>query len=131
MASIGELKEALVSTLDNRGVLGKLRAQIQTEIFLALDDPTVQRPSLPPENVIINELIREYLEYNQYNHALTVFLAESGHPDEKPFQREFLAKELRLEGDLRAMSMPLLYGLTGAAGGNPADPFNVKPEIER
>eukprot|EP00397_Hematodinium_sp_SG-2012_P070237 GEMP01126989.1.p1 GENE.GEMP01126989.1~~GEMP01126989.1.p1 ORF type:complete len:132 (+),score=20.92 GEMP01126989.1:102-497(+) len=129
MASLGELKDALANALEHRGVLGKIKAQIQNEIFDSLDDPTVQRPPLPPENVIINELIREYLEYNQYNHALSVFLAESGHPDEKPFPREFLARELKLEGDLRAMSMPLLYGLIGSIG-DTTDPFNVPAEIQ-
>ena len=29
---------------------------------------------MPNENLIINELIREYLEFNKYKHALSVFL---------------------------------------------------------
>jgi lisH domain-containing protein FOPNL len=34
------------------------------------------KPPRPPyENVIINELIREYFEYNRYFHTLSVFFA--------------------------------------------------------
>lgn len=32
------------------------------------------KPKLSNENLIINELIREYFEYNGYRHALSVFL---------------------------------------------------------
>jgi hypothetical protein len=34
----------------------------------------VPKPKLSNENLIINELIREYFEYNGYRHALSVFL---------------------------------------------------------
>lgn len=39
---------------------------------------------MPRENAVINELIREYLEFNGYHHTLSVFLPESGHPEEQP-----------------------------------------------
>ena len=63
-ATLDELKEALIETLDNRGVLGQVKAKVRAEIFAALDDEQMPRPELPRENVIINELFREYLEYN-------------------------------------------------------------------
>ena len=44
---------------------------MRAEIFAALDEEA-PRPALPPENVLINELIREYLEYNSYQHSLSV-----------------------------------------------------------
>jgi len=88
----------LKDTLQARGSLDQIRARVRSEIFAALDDqvgvpicPTVRRytkthrpsceaeqtvpkPKLSNENLIINELIREYLEYNGYRHALSVFL---------------------------------------------------------
>ena len=51
-----------METLETRGVLGQVKAKVRAEIFAALDDEKVDRPELPPENVLINEMIREYLE---------------------------------------------------------------------
>eukprot|EP00913_Durusdinium_trenchii_P011013 g10337.t1 len=80
-ASLDELKQALIQTLETRGVLGQVKAKVRAEIFAALDDEKVQRPNLPRENALINELIREYLEYNGYYHTLSVLLPETGHPE--------------------------------------------------
>jgi lisH domain-containing protein FOPNL len=110
-ATLDELKEALIETLDNRGVLGQVKAKVRAEIFAALDDEQIPRPKLPRENVIINELFREYLEYNGYHHTVSVLLPESGHPEERQFDRPFLASELRLQEDDRSRSLPLIYAL--------------------
>mmetsp|Transcript_28208 Transcript_28208/g.65220 ORF Transcript_28208/g.65220 Transcript_28208/m.65220 type:complete len:171 (+) Transcript_28208:92-604(+) len=110
-ATLDELKEALVETLHSRGVLGQVKAKVRAEIFSALDGEDVPRPALPRENVLINELIREYLEYNGYHHTLSVLLPESGHPEQRQFDRRFLASELRVVEDDRSRSLPLIYGL--------------------
>jgi len=62
-------------TLENRGVLGQLRARIRAEVFSALNDPTDSRPEVSRENFLINELIREYLEFNHYKYASSVLTA--------------------------------------------------------
>merc|ERR1719323_1461182 len=111
MSTLDDLKQALVETLENRGVLGKVKAQVRAEIFAALDDEHAPRPELPKENSLINELIREYFEYNGYHHALSVLLPESGHPEERQFDRRFLASELRVQEDDRSRSLPLIYAL--------------------
>merc|ERR1719329_724077 len=100
-ASLDELKQALLETLENRGVLGQVKAKVRAEIFAALDDEHAQHPELPRENVVINELIREYFEYNGYHHSLSVFLPESGHPEERQGDRAFIASELQLQEDDR------------------------------
>lgn len=121
MASLSELKGALLDTLEARGVLGELKARVHEEIFRALDEPA-PRPAIPTENLLINELIREYLEYNGHQHTLSVFLAESGHPETRTFDRKFIADELRI-ADCGSNSkpdrerrnnakLPLLYSLT-------------------
>ncbi|TYZ59459.1 hypothetical protein PybrP1_002455 [[Pythium] brassicae (nom. inval.)] len=107
-ASLSDLKDVLKQTLDARGSLGQLKARIRAEVFAALDDQDVPKPRLSNENLVINELVREYLEYNGYRHALSVFLPESGQPAEKPFSREFLSQEL---GDPRFEHVPLLYSI--------------------
>ncbi|CAE7560672.1 cofH [Symbiodinium natans] len=108
----------------------QVKAKVRAEIFAALDDEQVQRPQLPRENALINELIKEYFEYNGYYHALSVLLAESGHPEEPQFDRRFLATELRLREDDRSRSHPLIYALVrgGAdAGSGPAHEEHTGP----
>lgn len=97
-------------TLESRGVLGQLKARIRAEVFSALDDQREPRPPLSHENLLINELIREYLEFNKYRYAASVLTAESGQP-EVPLDRQFLANELKVTEDTSSKSVPLLYGL--------------------
>ncbi|XP_041838992.1 lisH domain-containing protein FOPNL isoform X2 [Melanotaenia boesemani] len=108
MATITELKCAVKETLETRGVLGQLKARIRAEVFSALDDQREPRPPLTHENLLINELIREYLEFNKYRYTASVLTAESGQPKD-PLDRQFLADELKVSED--ASSKPLLYGL--------------------
>ncbi|XP_061843806.1 centrosomal protein 20 [Nerophis lumbriciformis] len=110
MANITELKCAVRDTLESRGVLGQLKARIQAEVFGALDDQREQRPPLSHENLLINELIREYLEFNKYRYTASVLISESGQP-QVPLDRPFLASELGVAEDMSSKSVPLLYGL--------------------
>ncbi|ETO81565.1 hypothetical protein, variant [Phytophthora nicotianae P1976] len=113
-ATLSDLKEVLKDTLAARGSLDQIKARIRAEIFAALDDQDVPKPRLSNENLIINELIREYFEYNGYRHALSVFLPESGQPAEKPFDRQFLSNELNVTEDPRFTHVPLLYSIVAS-----------------
>ncbi|KAG1710714.1 Centrosomal protein 20 [Phytophthora capsici] len=113
-ATLSDLKEVLKDTLAARGSLDQIKARIRAEIFSALDDQDVPKPKLSNENLIINELIREYFEYNGYRHALSVFLPESGQPVEKPFDRQFLSSELNVTEDQRFTHVPLLYSIVAS-----------------
>lgn len=66
---------AVRETLESRGVLGQLKARIRAEVFSALDDQQEPRPALSHENLLINELIREYLEFNKYRYTASVLTA--------------------------------------------------------
>ncbi|XP_013032402.3 centrosomal protein 20 isoform X2 [Anser cygnoides] len=110
MATVVELKQALKEALEKRGVLGQIKANIRAEVFHALDDQSEPRPPLSPENLLINELVREYLEYNKYKYTASVLTAEAGQP-EVPLDRQFLVKELNILEDANAKSVPLLYGI--------------------
>ncbi|NXQ50903.1 FOPNL protein, partial [Catharus fuscescens] len=100
----------LKDTLEKRGALAQIKARIRAEVFNALDDQSEPRPTLSRENLLINELIREYLEYNKYKYTASVLTAESGQP-EVPLDRQFLAKELNVVEDASGKSVPLLYGI--------------------
>lgn len=71
------------------------------------DDP---KPALSHENLVLNELIREYLEYNHYKHTLSVFTPETGQPAER-INRTFLSHELGLHEDTNSRQVPLLYSV--------------------
>ena len=112
-SDLEDLRDVLKDTLENRGVLGQVKARIRAEIFAALDDNSLPPPKLSNENLIINELIREYLEYNNYRQSLSVFLPETGQPQEAALElkRSFLAKQLQVNENSNSERVPLLYGL--------------------
>ncbi|XP_071508668.1 centrosomal protein 20-like [Diadema antillarum] len=110
MAQVQELKTVVKETLENRGVLGEVKARVRAEVFHALNDPLQKRPQLSNENLLLNELIREYLEFNQYKYTSSVLLTESGQPT-TPLDRQFLAEELNIAEDRHSASIPLLYGI--------------------
>ncbi|XP_068178056.1 centrosomal protein 20 isoform X3 [Antennarius striatus] len=78
MATINELKCAIKDKLESRGVLGQLKARIRAEVFSALEDHKEPGPPLSHENLIINQLILEYLEFNNYRYAASVLSAGEG-----------------------------------------------------
>ncbi|XP_057606391.1 centrosomal protein 20 [Hippopotamus amphibius kiboko] len=110
MAAVAELKAVLKDTLEKRGVLGHLKARIRAEVFNALDDESEPRPSLSHENLLINELIREYLEFNKYKYTASVLIAESGQPV-APLDRQFLIRELNAFEESKDNTIPVLYGI--------------------
>ena len=108
MASLEDLKSVLKETLEQKGVLGEIRAKIRAEVFTALDGAS-QPPKLSNENMILNEMIREYLEYNRYYNAASVLAAESGQPQEPPFDKDYLRKKFSVAPS--GKDVPLLYEL--------------------
>ncbi|NXG41172.1 FOPNL protein, partial [Psilopogon haemacephalus] len=120
----------LKDTLEKRGALGQIKARIRAEVFNALDDQSVPRPLLSHENLLINELIREYLEYNKYKYTASVLTSEAGQP-EVPLDRQFLAKELNIVEDTNGKSVPLLYGILShfLHGGKAESTWNTLPKV--
>ncbi|NWY76662.1 FOPNL protein, partial [Erithacus rubecula] len=120
----------LKDTLEKRGALGQIRARIRAEVFRALEERGEPRPALSRENLLINELVREYLEYNAYKYSASVLTAESGQP-EVPLDRQFLAKELNIVEDASAKSVPLLYGILShfLNGGKEEGSQNILPKV--
>lgn len=71
---------------------------MRAEVFHTLEGP--QEGLLPPplsnENLLINELVRDYLSFNGYANALGVFMAESGQPSDRSLDRAFLRDEVTI-----------------------------------
>ncbi|GFR63561.1 LisH domain-containing protein FOPNL [Elysia marginata] len=110
MASSQDLKEVLKESLENRGALSEIKARIRAEVFAALDDQAEGKPQISNENVLIFELIREFLDYNYCKYTSTVLVSETGLP-KAPLDREFLRNELNVVEDAPSRSVPLLYSL--------------------
>ena len=110
MAKIEDLKEVLKETLENKGVLNQVRARIRAEVFNTLNEQTEVKPTLSNENFLINELIREYLDFNKYNYTKSVLTVESGQPSDK-MDRRFLLQQLNMEETQEPAKLPLLYGM--------------------
>jgi lisH domain-containing protein FOPNL len=121
MASLDDLKNVLRETLEQKGVLNEVKAKIRAEVFTALDSEATGKPPLSNENMIINEMIREYLEYNRYYNSSSVLVTESGQPVEPPFDREYLHKKFAISSAPKGgkPNMPLLYEII----------FGLKPEM--
>ena len=143
-----ELTAALKETLHRRGALRQIRASLQAEAFAALRNAAEQvededkesddasgsayrRPPLRPENAVINELIRDYLEFHGYLGAASVLEVEAGivsngdggGNDDRELSREMIKLELGLVENVDGMKskkgktkkkIPLLYGIIEA-----------------
>ncbi|UPQ99914.1 LisH domain-containing protein [Chloropicon primus] len=122
MATLNELKDALKDALDKRGTLNELKAKVRSEVFSAIDDTKgVPRPEPSEENEIINELIREYLKYNNYRNTLSVMIPETGigevtkktRSDIRTDTFNFLAQveKLSVKETQESRELPLLYSI--------------------
>ena len=73
-----DVKSVLRDVLETTGAMRKVRASLRAHIFECMSSQNVGAsstnagmavPALSNENLIINELFREYLEYNHYFHT--------------------------------------------------------------
>ena len=62
MSNINELKNALKESLEEKGVLGNVRALMREAIYEVIETDEKPKPKLSDENLLINELILEYLK---------------------------------------------------------------------
>ena len=144
-ATFDELTAALKETLDRRGVLRQIRASLRAEAFAALHNAAEQmdqesdgasgtgrRPPLRPENEVINELIRDYLEFNGYLGTASVLEVEAGitgnggggdgggNDGDRELSREMIKLELGVTEGMKSKKgkatkkIPLLYGIIEA-----------------
>jgi len=113
-ATLHDLVEALRETLQFKGVIDDLKAHARAEIHSCLDMEDVPKPKLNNENLIVNELILEYLDFNGYNHASSVLRAESGQPKQGTLDESFTRRELGLSdggSGGEGGGLPALYGI--------------------
>ncbi|KAJ3272095.1 hypothetical protein HDV01_005960 [Terramyces sp. JEL0728] len=117
MASYQDLKDgsrvlmiAMAVNLKERGVIAKLEAILRAEMFESIKSGYDSVPNASQETRLINELIREYLQFNGYGHTLSVFKAEANLSN-LPRDRSLQIDDLGLNDKFYPSGVPLLYGL--------------------
>jgi lisH domain-containing protein FOPNL len=105
MATINELKEVLKEHLESTGTLNEIRSRMRAEIFNTINNKNPEKAPLSKQNLLMNELIREYLLFNNYNYSHATFIPETGQPEQK-LDREFLSKQLGVIEDSKTRQLP-------------------------
>ncbi len=116
-----EFFEAVKGSLQEKGLLDKLSGEIRSEVLQILksDDSTTATadPSVvfktSSQNFILNELIKEYLEWNGLKHTKDVLVSEAGHPKES-LTRCQLEEALNVQVGSNAQKVPLLYSIVSS-----------------
>ena len=110
MDSVEKLKSSLKETIINKGILNEIKANMRQEIYNILDkdNDINQKPKLTRENMLINELIKEYFIFNGYKFSANVLQSEVGQTN-SDFNRNNIIKELNIIENKNNKNKPILY----------------------
>ncbi|XP_078042178.1 centrosomal protein 20 isoform X1 [Augochlora pura] len=114
MATEKDLINAVRESLMNHGELSRIKAEMHTKIIQILDNSSngsKQKLPKPTQDIaLLNELIREYLDWMGYKYSSTVFISEcnlSKHPPD----RFLLAQNLGVTESENGTELPLLCSI--------------------
>ena len=112
MDSVEKLKSSLKETIINKGILNEIKANMRQEIYNILDkdNDINQKPKLTRENMLINELIKEYFIFNGYKFSANVLQSEVGQTN-SDFNRNNIIKELNIIENKNNKNKPILYAI--------------------
>ena len=117
-----ELFEAVEEVLKEKGILDQLTCQVRAEILQVLKTSFATQKTASKEkkneipsassssNFIVNELIKEYLDYNGYQNTADILAIESNLP-KKRITRVELETSLKVHSGPNAKQVPLLYSI--------------------
>jgi len=108
-ATAAQLHDAVAAALRESGRYDRLEGEMRRDIFhlLTNDGERAGPPAQDRENYLIDELIREYMQFNGYSNSLSVFVRETGQPAD-PMDRAFLAQSV---GVSPHRLIPILYSM--------------------
>ncbi|XP_041473556.1 centrosomal protein 43-like isoform X1 [Lytechinus variegatus] len=140
-----ELRDLIAQTLENNGVLGKIRAELRANVFLSLEEQDAGKKNSPFVNEELKKylstkegyqtavLVKEFLEYFNLDFTLAVFNPETNISDAYE-GRESLASELNIADTAKTKGKPLLYEIlkrskdTGEPNGRPRSSTAIDEE---
>ena len=113
MDSMEKLKSSLKESLINKGILNEIKAHMRQEIYNILDNDNDndinQKPKLTKENIIINELIKEYFNFNGFKFSSNVLQSEVGQTNN--LNRNDIIRELNIIENENNKNKPILYNI--------------------
>jgi hypothetical protein len=115
-AEVEELKECVMQTLESKGVLSQIRAQLRSCVFTAVQErpsaspPSSAQPPLSGSAALAQELVLEYLAFHSMKYTRDVFSCEAKatSPD---VDREQLCDRVGITVDGGAPRWPVLEQL--------------------
>ncbi|XP_015172152.1 PREDICTED: lisH domain-containing protein FOPNL-like [Polistes dominula] len=114
MTTEKDLVNAVRESLEASGELGRIRAEMRTEVFKLLDNSNseskLQNSKQSSDIVIFNELVREYLDWMGFKYSSTVFVSECD-LSKHPYDRTLLAQTLGIKETDTSKKLPLLCGI--------------------
>lgn len=108
MTTMNEMKDVLKEQLEKDGSLNEVRAKLRSHLFNTLNNNQKSKQNLSNQDLIMGELIREYLTFRNLNYANSVMIPEAGLP-ERPLDRGIIANQLNVEESSETRQLPLLY----------------------
>lgn len=121
-----DMKNLIIQSLETKGVLGQIRANLRSAVFKMVDEqdqqfklgcglkwenPTLYKIIETKVGTLLSEVIREFMEYFRMDYALSIFIPECGISPERLKKDEILGK-MGLNGSnefMAQMQLPLLY----------------------
>ncbi|XP_031829672.1 centrosomal protein 20 [Nomia melanderi] len=114
MATEKDLINAVRESLVRTGELSRMKAEMHTKIIQILDNSNSgnkQKLPIPPQDItLLNELIRNYLDWMGYKYSSTVFISECNLPKQPP-DRFLITQSLRVTEDDNGRELPLLCSI--------------------
>ncbi|XP_014217792.1 lisH domain-containing protein FOPNL [Copidosoma floridanum] len=114
MATGKELIDAVRNSLEADGELSRMKAEMRTKVMKLLEgshkSSRSSQPKSPHEVLILNELIREYLDWMGYKYTSSILVSESD-LSKQPLDRTFITKELGAVETEKTKELPLLFCL--------------------
>ncbi|KAG6453579.1 centrosomal protein 20 [Manduca sexta] len=114
-----ELLAAIKDLLKKNGHLNKLTAEMRAKVTEILQqrqtsgDKKSGPPALSEEVLLVNELVREYLEWNGYLYTASVMASEAAMPVNKRTRSE-LCTDVGVRDDEKSSALPLLSNIVTA-----------------
>ncbi|XP_051153533.1 uncharacterized protein LOC127276886 [Leptopilina boulardi] len=122
-----ELRDLVVQTLENNGVLAKVRAELRASVFLALEEQesvmipepllnkTVKQYLQSSEGKLLFSLVREFLEYFGLDYSISVYDPETYFGKEYNYVgRKKLSEELGISSTEPLLGEILKNNINGA-----------------
>ena len=120
------MKNLIIQSLETKGVLGQIRAQLRSSVFKIVDEqdqqfnfgcglkwenPTLYKILETKIGTLLAEVMRDFMEYFRMDYSLSIFIPECGISPERLKKEEMLSK-MGLgnnEEILSKLQLPLLY----------------------